>query len=93
MNSSKRTATWRCVAICAVLTAALSLRVGVALYNSEANDDHMEVVTLIADEGANPLVGDCWQCCQAKLFHRTAAYALNTSRSSTRTPASKPRSS
>ncbi len=60
-----------------VFTAGIVLRFLLALYNREANDDHMEVVRRIADLGQNPLVFDCWQCCQAKLFHQTAAFVIN----------------
>jgi hypothetical protein len=69
-------AAWQRIALAAVIVAALLLRVGVALYNAEANDDHMEVVELIVDRGADPVVGDCWQCCHAKLFHRSAAVVI-----------------
>jgi len=72
-NSSAR----RRIAIGAVFALALALRLGVALTNTEDNDDHMEVAALIADQGANPLVDDCWQCCQAKLFHRSVAAVIN----------------
>jgi hypothetical protein len=76
-GKTRDTTALRHMATAAVIVAAVVLRVGIALYNTEANDDHMEVVALIADQGANPLVDDCWQCCQAKLFHRSAAAVIN----------------
>ncbi len=61
-----------------VLTLAIAPRLVLALYNSEANDNHMEVVALMADNGVSPLVDDCWQCCQAKLFHGSVALTVST---------------
>ena len=42
-----------------VFALALGLRLLLALTNTEANDDHIEVVRIIADEGYVPLARDC----------------------------------
>ena len=57
----------------AILTAALLFRLSLALLNREANDDHMQVVHLILQQGSLPVKADCWECFQPKLFHFTVA--------------------
>jgi hypothetical protein len=51
---------------------ALVTRALLATYNRSANDDHMEVIQMIV-AGRRPLVDDCWQCYQPKLYHETVA--------------------
>lgn len=59
-----------------VLALAVLLRVWIATYNTDANDNHLEVVQRIKATGEMPVVGDCWQCYHVKAFHYTAAVAL-----------------
>ena len=60
-----------------VFIVGTALRVSLALVNREANDDHMTVVRMIRTTGQLPTKADCWECFQPKLFHRTAAAALD----------------
>ena len=48
---------------------ALLLRFALCLLNREANDDHMEVINLIADKGIIPGKDDCAECFQPKFFY------------------------
>ena len=57
----------------AIITAALLTRVLLAYSNREANDDHMQVVHLILQNGSLPVKADCWECFQPKLFHFSMA--------------------
>ena len=57
----------------AILAAAILTRVLLAYSNREANDDHMQVVHLILQNGSLPVKADCWECFQPKLFHFSMA--------------------
>jgi len=70
---SSRITVW----ITLVFAIAILLRVGLSLVNQEANDDHYEVSKIIISEQRLPTKDDCWQCYHAKLYHSTAAAALN----------------
>lgn len=65
------------VVFSAVLLLAVALRFALALCNREANDDHMEVVSLILQTGHYPTVTDCWECHQPKLFHAAVAWLVD----------------
>jgi hypothetical protein len=56
-----------------ILFSAIFLRLSLAIVNREANDDHIEVIRLIVEQGRLPLKDDCWECFQPKLFHYSAA--------------------
>lgn len=57
----------------ATLILGIVLRLALALLNSEANDDHLSVVRVIAEEDRLPERSELWQAYQPKLFHLTAA--------------------
>ena len=42
---------------------------GLAFVNRDANDNHIEVVNLIADKHFIPEKNDCWSCYQPKLYY------------------------
>lgn len=52
-----------------VFIVALSLRFTLCLFNREANDNHLEVVEWIIDQGNLPDKDDCWECFQPKLYY------------------------
>ncbi len=60
-----------------VYILALALRVGLALVNREANDDHMQVITMIADGEGVPDASQCAECFQPKLFYVVNAAFIN----------------
>jgi len=62
-------------ALLIILTAFL-LRIGLGLYNRDANDPHMPVIRFLIRNGELPDKSDCWECFQPKLFHYTAAKVL-----------------
>lgn len=59
-------------ALLAFLFGAL-LRVILALVNSEANDDHLDVVRVMADESRIPAKTEISEAFQPKLYHATVA--------------------
>ena len=59
-----------------VFMVALLLRLGLTLVNRQANDSHMEVVSLIIKTNSLPTMKDCGECLQPKLFHYTAAMVI-----------------
>ena len=52
-----------------VFLVSLILRLGLTLVNREANDSHMEVVSIILKTNKLPTMKDCGECLQPKLFH------------------------
>ena len=60
----------------AVFLISMLLRLGLTLVNWQANDDHMAVVVLILKTHSLPLWQDCGECIQPKLYHATAALAI-----------------
>lgn len=60
----------------AIFILSLCLRLGLALVNLEANDDHMEVVRMILNSRQLPGLGDCRECFHPKLFYASAAGLL-----------------
>lgn len=52
-----------------ILLLAVIGRLGVAIWASDANDDHAEVVLLILDKGSFPDKDSCWECFQPPLFY------------------------
>lgn len=61
------------MATAAVLTLAALLRVVLALVNTEANDDHLAVITMIARQHRLPRAHELFEAYQPKLYHVTAA--------------------
>jgi hypothetical protein len=61
-----------------LITVAVSLRIGLAWYNTEANDDHMEIIRLILEKEEAPRITDCWQCYHPKLYHYTNAFIFKS---------------
>lgn len=59
-----------------ILILAVGLRVWIATYNTDANDNHLEVIERIKATGEMPVVDDCWQCYHVKAYHYPAAVAL-----------------
>jgi hypothetical protein len=53
----------------ATLVLGVALRLYVAVVNAEANDDHLSVIRLIADEHRLPRLRDAWEGFQPKLYH------------------------
>jgi Dolichyl-phosphate-mannose-protein mannosyltransferase len=49
------------------------LRVVLAFVNSEANDNHLEVMAVLADENRVPDRAEMWEAFQPKLYHVTVA--------------------
>jgi hypothetical protein len=56
-----------------VFLLSVLLRLGLTLVNRQANDDHMEVVSIILVTHRLPTMQDCGECVQPKLFHFTVA--------------------
>jgi hypothetical protein len=59
-----------------VFLVSCLLRLGLTLVNREANDSHMEVVSIILKTNKLPTMQDCGECLQPKLFHYTAAMII-----------------
>lgn len=71
-RSIPRAAVW----LAAVFLAGAFLRLSLALVNTEANDDHMAVITRIERTASVPIRADCHQCYHPKLFHLSAVTAI-----------------
>jgi hypothetical protein len=56
-----------------VLALGVGLRVYLALVNGEANDDHLSVIRIIADQHRLPGIRDAWEGFQPKLYHVAVA--------------------
>jgi hypothetical protein len=63
----------------AVLALGILLRLYLAVVNSEANDDHLTVIRIIADEHRLPRLRDAWEGFQPKLYHVTVAFLWDLS--------------
>lgn len=59
-----------------ILSVSIILRLWIATYNTDSNDNHLEVIEKIMD-GVFPVVGDCWQCYHVKAYHFVAAMLLD----------------
>lgn len=62
-----------------IFIGSLILRLGLSLFNREANDPHMPVIRQIMRNNELPDKADCWECFQPKLFHYTIAKILDMS--------------
>ena len=84
MFGKQKTSLWFLV----IFLLATLLRVGLALVNREANDDHLEVARMIMQEKRLPLMDDCWECFQPKFYHLSLAVifqSLNITQPETQT--------
>jgi hypothetical protein len=52
-----------------VLTIGVLLRLYLTVVNAEANDDHLTIIGIIADEHRLPRLHDAWEGFQPKLYH------------------------
>jgi len=52
-----------------IFTVALSLRFMLCLYNRQANDNHIEVISWIIDKQSLPTKENCWECSQPKIYY------------------------
>ncbi len=59
-----------------VLVCGMILRVALALINTQANDDHMSVIKIMAYENRIPEAHETWEAFQPKLYHATVAALL-----------------
>lgn len=64
----------RWLAVIAIL--AIGLRIGLALVNTSANDNHLRLIEIIFNEGRLPTTSDDSEGFQPKLFYVTAAAVL-----------------
>jgi hypothetical protein len=55
------------------LVLAVLLRVTLALVNRDSNDDHIKVARLILADKHLPVINECAQCFQPKLYHLSVA--------------------
>ncbi len=62
-----------------VLAVGVLLRVYLALVNTEANDDHLTVIRIIAQQHRLPRLRDAWEGFQPKLYHVPVAVLWNLS--------------
>ena len=60
-------------AIAAVCALGIVLRVALSLVNLEANDDHVEVIRIMAFENRMPDFEEAWEAYQPKLYHVVVA--------------------
>jgi hypothetical protein len=56
-----------------VLLLGVLLRLYLALVNAEANDDHLTVIRIIADDHRLPGLREAWEGFQPKLYHASVA--------------------
>ncbi len=56
-----------------VFILSIGLRLVLAYLTREANDNHMEVISWIADKHQLPDKNDCWECFQPKFFYSISA--------------------
>jgi len=60
-----------------IFITAIALRIALSLVNLEANDDHMQVCRIIANQGHLPVAEECEECFHPKLFHTIVAIGIN----------------
>ena len=59
-----------------IFVLAMVLRFLLAAVNSESNDYHFDVISMIMDQNEIPAFDDCPECFQPKLFHLSMAVIL-----------------
>src|SRR5262245_47869428 len=80
---------WRTVIAWAAILLGVIFRVDGAWLNTEANDDHMEVIHVMAAERRIPGPTEFWESFQPPLYHLAAAAAIVAT--TARTPESETR--
>jgi|CXWL01.1.fsa_nt_gi hypothetical protein len=73
MNSNKKYN----IVLAVIFIGSILLRLGLVLYNREANDPHMPVVRYIMRNNVLPDKTECTECFQPKLFHYSTAKILS----------------
>jgi len=63
-----------------IFLVSVSLRLGLTIYNREANDPHIQVIRYILREGTLPEKLECSECFQPKFFHYATAKTLGIMR-------------
>jgi len=58
----------------AVFAVAIALRLVLAWYNVESNDDHLDVIVRIVESGHTPGARDCWSCYHPTAYHHACAW-------------------
>ena len=66
------------ISIILIFCLSILLRVGLALVNREANDDHMKVISLIQKQNVLPVMGKCHECFHPKFFYVLNSTLLNS---------------
>src|ERR1043165_6189457 len=56
-----------------IFIVAMALRMLLGIFNHEANDNHVDVVSWIVDKHSLPAKNDCWSCYQPKLYYLVCA--------------------
>jgi hypothetical protein len=59
-----------------IFALSILLRFSLAVVNREANDNHIEPINIIIQQGRLPVKEDCWECAHPKLFYSTIAMIL-----------------
>ena len=67
---------WRKAAVWSAIVVGVLLRVAGAIVNTQANDDHLEVIRVLANERRIPAPDEFWESFQPPLYHMTVAAAL-----------------
>jgi hypothetical protein len=67
---------WHTLLPTIAMALGVLFRIAGALVNTESNDDHMEVIRVIAHEGRIPAPDELWESFQPPLYHLTAAAVL-----------------
>lgn len=59
-----------------ILALSIVIRFSLAVVNREANDDHMQSINFIIQQGRLPVKEDCFECAHPKLFYSVVAFVL-----------------
>ncbi len=59
-----------------IIAAAMLPRVLLCWVNNQANDNHIDVLNIIADQNRLPEKSECWSCYQPKLFYVVCAMVV-----------------
>jgi hypothetical protein len=57
------------ILIAAIFFLALFFRFELSMFNRQANDNHLEVISWIIDKQTLPSKEDCWECSQPKIYY------------------------
>lgn len=67
---------WRKAAVWSAVAVGVLFRIAGALLNTQANDDHLEVIRILANERRIPAPDEFWESFQPPLYHMTVAAGL-----------------